>query len=111
MLPKQIHCEERTRMAHEVSRRGFLLGAEAVLIAGALSRAYANATPESLATDEDYWKQIRNAYGRDPKLVNLNNGGVAPQRPCWTRRSKPSATATNFPRTACGMTSSRKSRR
>ena len=65
-------------MAHEVTRREFLRGAEAVLIAGALNRAYANATPESLATDEDYWKQIRSAYACDPKLVNLNNGGVAP---------------------------------
>jgi selenocysteine lyase/cysteine desulfurase len=78
MLALQNHCEGRAHMTHEVSRREFLRGAEAVLIAGALNRAYANATPESLATDEDYWKQIRNAYARDPKLINLNNGGVAP---------------------------------
>lgn len=65
-------------MPIEVSRREFLRGAEAVAVAAALNRAYASASPESLAADEDYWKQIRSAYGRDPKLINLNNGGVAP---------------------------------
>jgi isopenicillin-N epimerase len=65
-------------MPTEVSRRDFLFGAEAVAIAAVLNRAYANVVPEKLAGDEDYWKQIRSAYVRDPKILNLNNGGVAP---------------------------------
>jgi selenocysteine lyase/cysteine desulfurase len=65
-------------MPTEVSRRDFLFGAEAVAIAAVLNRAYANVLPEKLAGDEDYWKQIRSAYVRDPKILNLNNGGVAP---------------------------------
>ena len=65
-------------MTAEVSRRDFLRGAEAIVMAGFLSRAYAGVSPETLAGDEDFWKQIRSAYGRDPKILNLNNGGVAP---------------------------------
>jgi selenocysteine lyase/cysteine desulfurase len=65
-------------MPAEVSRREFLRGAEAVVVAGALSRAYAHIPPGDLARDEDFWKQIRSAYSPDPKILNLNNGGVAP---------------------------------
>jgi selenocysteine lyase/cysteine desulfurase len=65
-------------MPSEVSRRDFLRGAEAIVLAAVLNRAYAAVPPEALAGDEDFWKQIRSAYGRDPKLLNLNNGGVAP---------------------------------
>ena len=61
-----------------VSRRKFLGGAEAVVFAAMLNLAYAHVAPEDLAGDEEYWKKIRNAYARDPKLINLNNGGVAP---------------------------------
>jgi len=65
-------------MPSEVSRRDFLFGAEAVVLAAVLNRAYANVPAEDIAGDEDYWKKIRSAYVRDPKLLNLNNGGVAP---------------------------------
>ena len=65
-------------MTAEVSRRDFLRGAEAVVVAAMLSGAYAKASPEDLAGDESFWKQIRSAYGRDPKILNFNNGGVAP---------------------------------
>ena len=65
-------------MSTEVSRRDFLFGAEAVVMAAMLNRVYANVSPEDSAVDENFWKQIRGAYVRDPKLVNLNNGGVAP---------------------------------
>ncbi|HYY72311.1 MAG TPA: aminotransferase class V-fold PLP-dependent enzyme [Candidatus Bathyarchaeia archaeon] len=65
-------------MSSEVSRRDFLHGAEAVVLAAMLNRAYADIAPEDLAGDEEYWKKIRSTYARDPKLINLNNGGVAP---------------------------------
>jgi len=65
-------------MPVEVSRRDFLFGAEAVVLATILNRAYANTAPETVAADEEYWKQIRGAYVRDSKILNLNNGGVAP---------------------------------
>jgi selenocysteine lyase/cysteine desulfurase len=31
-----------------------------------------------LATDEDYWWQIQQAYTVSPQIINLNNGGVSP---------------------------------
>lgn len=65
-------------MPSEVSRREFLCGAEAIVVAAALSRAYANVAPGAVVADEDYWKQIRSAYTRDPQFINFNNGGVAP---------------------------------
>jgi selenocysteine lyase/cysteine desulfurase len=65
-------------MTSEVNRREFLRGAEAVVVAAALSRGYAHFSPDELAGDEDFWREIRSAYGRDPKILNFNNGGVAP---------------------------------
>jgi selenocysteine lyase/cysteine desulfurase len=34
--------------------------------------------PEALADDEDFWREIQNAFTLDRTLVNLNNGGVSP---------------------------------
>ncbi|HYL62646.1 MAG TPA: aminotransferase class V-fold PLP-dependent enzyme [Candidatus Methylomirabilis sp.] len=59
-------------------RRDFLLGAEAALMIAALNKAYAGVSAKELASEESYWTEIESAYGRDPKLINLNNGGVAP---------------------------------
>ena len=36
------------------------------------------ATAEELATDEDFWASIQQAFTVSPNLINLNNGGVAP---------------------------------
>ena len=65
-------------MQNQMNRRNFLLGAEAIVVAGLLNRAYANVSPEKVAVDEAYWTKIRDAYGHDPTILNLNNGGVAP---------------------------------
>ncbi|MHB8501806.1 MAG: aminotransferase class V-fold PLP-dependent enzyme [Candidatus Acidiferrales bacterium] len=65
-------------MSTQLNRRDFLLGAEAIVIAGCLSRAYAGVSPEEVAGDENFWNKIRSAYIPDPKILNLNNGGVAP---------------------------------
>jgi len=59
-------------------RRDFLRGAQALAIAAALDRAYAGKLPAEVATDEDFWNEVRRAYVHDPKIINLNNGGVAP---------------------------------
>src|SRR6266704_950472 len=78
MLALQSCWGEFTIMPTEVNRRDFLRGAEAVVLAAVLNRAYAHVSPEDVARDEDFWKGIRGAYGSDPKILNLNNGGVAP---------------------------------
>jgi isopenicillin-N epimerase len=78
MLAIQNLGQEFKTMPAEVSRRDFLFVAEAAMLAAVLNRAYANVAPGKVAGDEEYWKQIRSAYVRDPKILNLNNGGVAP---------------------------------
>ena len=35
-------------------------------------------SPLELATDEDYWWHIQQAYTVSPQIINLNNGGVSP---------------------------------
>src|ERR1022692_3692645 len=53
----------------------FALGASAV---AAASAAVSGRTPEDVATDEDYWAEIRNAFSADRNVVNLNNGYCSP---------------------------------
>ena len=31
-------------------------------------------SPEDVASDEDYWAEIRNAFSVDRNIINLNNG-------------------------------------
>ena len=65
-------------MTAGLNRREFLWGAQALAAMAAVNRAYASKPVDQLASDEDFWREIRRAYVRDPKLINLNNGGVAP---------------------------------
>lgn len=72
------------------TRRAFLrglAGGAGVLAAfrdGALGRvhaagaAVAGRAPEEVARDEDYWREIQQAFTVDRSLINLNNGGVSP---------------------------------
>ena len=71
------------------TRRGFLSMAAA---AGALSafrddglarvfaagRAAATRSAEEVASDEDYWREIQQAFTVNRAYINLNNGGVSP---------------------------------
>ncbi len=34
---------------------------------------------ESAETDEEFWHLVKQAYTVSPSILNLNNGGVAPQ--------------------------------
>ncbi|MBK8517415.1 MAG: aminotransferase class V-fold PLP-dependent enzyme [Saprospiraceae bacterium] len=43
-----------------------------------LSLSRKNVPPKDLASDEDYWSYIQQAYTVHPSIVNLNNGGVSP---------------------------------
>jgi selenocysteine lyase/cysteine desulfurase len=44
----------------------------------AASRAAGARAPEEVAADEDYWREIQQAFTLDRTLINLNNGGVCP---------------------------------
>jgi isopenicillin-N epimerase len=35
-------------------------------------------TPEDIAKDEDFWREIQSAFTVDRNIINLNNGGVSP---------------------------------
>ncbi|HLA76136.1 MAG TPA: aminotransferase class V-fold PLP-dependent enzyme [Vicinamibacteria bacterium] len=72
------------------SRRTFLRGLTtgAAVLAGfrnqaldvvlAAGQAVKVRSPEEVARDEDYWREIQSAFTVDRNLINLNNGGVSP---------------------------------
>jgi selenocysteine lyase/cysteine desulfurase len=71
------------------TRRGFLrltAGAGALSVfrddafdrVSAAASATAGRSPEEMAGDEDYWREVQQAFTVDRTLVNLNNGGVSP---------------------------------
>ena len=77
-------------------RRRQFLGALGMPTAGALAylsmepRAFArsieklselagdSASPEEVAADESFWREVQQAFTVDRSLINLNNGGVSP---------------------------------
>ena len=50
-------------------------GIERILAA---SRAAGDTSPDRIAENEDYWREIQQAFTVDRSLINLNNGGVSP---------------------------------
>ncbi len=50
----------------------------AVERAAAATRSIGDKTPQEVASDEDYWAEIRNAFAIDRNIVNFNNGHVSP---------------------------------
>lgn len=42
------------------------------------NKKVAGLSPGTVATDEDYWATIQQAYTVNPNIINLNNGGVSP---------------------------------
>jgi selenocysteine lyase/cysteine desulfurase len=67
-----------------MNRRSFVAAGVSVFAQGALRRAFGAAemaqgrSAEGMASDEDYWAEIRRAFDADRTLINLNHGGVAP---------------------------------
>lgn len=43
-----------------------------------LPTALPNVPPSVVATDEDYWATVQQAFDVDRSIINLNNGGVSP---------------------------------
>jgi isopenicillin-N epimerase len=68
-------------------RNFFQLAAATALVAlqddaiervSAASSSVSGRTPEDVATDEDYWAEIRNAFTIDRDIINFNNGYCSP---------------------------------
>lgn len=70
------------------NRRSFIRQTAALLGTVALHQNVAAAFPSLVppkrptlsgpVSDEEFWRQIRLAYGASPSIINLNNGGVSP---------------------------------
>jgi len=75
------------------TRRSFLKSVSAAGAAGLASASFsekgmaraldatrfvAGRTPEDVARDEDFWREVQQAFTVDRSLINLNNGGVSP---------------------------------
>lgn len=88
---KFVHCISKT--THMNNRRSFLQKAglltASALTANLLQSAWgrnldaalkdvAAVAPSNLATDEDFWYYVQQAYTIAPNFINLNNGGVSP---------------------------------
>lgn len=43
-----------------------------------LSKPIRNLEVDNAISDDDFWRQIRQAYSANPSIINLNNGGVSP---------------------------------
>jgi len=50
----------------------------AVERAAAATRSVGDKTPQEVASDEDYWAEIRTAYSIDRNIINFNNGYCSP---------------------------------
>jgi isopenicillin-N epimerase len=70
-----------------MQRRSFLTAAitgvaalrpDSINKAQAASRFVDTRKAEDVARDEDYWREIQQAFTVDRNIVNLNNGGVCP---------------------------------
>src|SRR5438093_7965189 len=51
---------------------------DAIPRAAAAGAAAAARPADELAADEDYWREIQQAFAVDRGIINLNNGGVSP---------------------------------
>ena len=63
------------------SRRSFIRQTATLLGSFALHQNFAAAFPLAPISDgpeDDFWRQIRQAYSASPTIINLNNGGVCP---------------------------------
>ena len=72
------------------SRRNFLRSAAVLPFLSAIDPVFAAEASkyattnhpnahDSMAIDEDFWGWVRASYTVSPNIINLNNGGVAPQ--------------------------------
>jgi len=77
-------------MSTPSSRRNFLRSAAVLPFLSAIDPVFAKEAigysamkdpdaVDSLFSDEDFWGWVRESYTVSPNIINLNNGGVAPQ--------------------------------
>jgi selenocysteine lyase/cysteine desulfurase len=67
---------DRRRLLHLAAAAAFQ--SHAIDRVRAATSAAGARTPEEIATDEDFWSEIRSAFSIDRNIVNFNNGYVSP---------------------------------
>jgi selenocysteine lyase/cysteine desulfurase len=66
------------RLTGGAAGAGFALKRYGIDEVAALTQSMAGRTPEQVAADEDYWREIQFAFTLDRTLINLNNGNQCP---------------------------------
>ena len=66
------------RISSAAGAGALALGANSIELVAQASRALGNRSPEDVASDEGYWRDIQNAFTLDRSLINLNNGNSCP---------------------------------
>jgi len=66
------------RAAGGVGAAALALAHDDIELVAQASRAQASRTPDDTARDEDYWRDIQDAFTLDRSVINLNNGNSCP---------------------------------
>ena len=77
---RSTHLNRRgfLRMAGAVGSAAVIMKADGLSRVEAAGQAVAGRTPEEVAQDEFYWREIQLAFKLDRELINLNNGFTCP---------------------------------
>ena len=87
------------RLAGSAAGAAFAARSYGIDDVAAATAAVENRSPEDVAADETYWREIQIAFTLDRSLINLNNGNSAPAPPSCTRPT--SATSIRRTRRRC----------
>ncbi|MEZ5289217.1 MAG: aminotransferase class V-fold PLP-dependent enzyme [Vicinamibacterales bacterium] len=66
------------RLSGAAAGAGLAVGRYGIDEVAALSQSMAGRTPDQVAADEDYWREIQFAFTLDRTIINLNNGNQCP---------------------------------
>lgn len=66
------------RISSAAGASAMALGTNSIELVAQASRALGSRTPDDVAADESYWRDIQSAFTLDRSLINLNNGNSCP---------------------------------
>jgi isopenicillin-N epimerase len=78
MKPSELNRRAFLHMAGGVATTTTLFGAGALERVQAAGQSMADKTPQEVAKDEFYWREIQLAFKLDRTLINMNNGFTSP---------------------------------
>ena len=78
MKPSELNRRAFLHMAGGAATTATLFGAGALERVEAAGQSMADKTPQEVARDEFYWREIQLAFKLDRTLINMNNGFTSP---------------------------------